>query len=102
MKKSNYKIFIFIVVGIINFYFLFVIFDCIKLKTHLENNLNNLCTTSDNIKPIIVINTISEQRRLTYYGIGYSIKYYVNTINSCIYGAKFKFLDKILIWGTIT
>lgn len=81
-------------------FIIFITVDCVRLR-------NSKMGT----KPLITTNEIIGYKRVTYYGIGYYVQYYLNesdteNINQNIietkgYGAEFRLLNKILIWAWV-
>jgi len=82
-------------------YIAFMVIDCIRLRYAVSYT-----------KPLITINENITETRATYYGLGYTISYYVDrkiTINNDViaiggagaYGAEFRLFNKLLIWAWI-
>lgn len=82
-------------------YITFVVIDCIRLR-HAVNYTKPLITISENIV----------ENRVIYYGLGYSVSYYIDReiiINNDVtliggtgnYGAEFRLFNKLLIWAWV-
>ena len=67
----------------------FVTIDCIRLGN-----------SQSETKPIITVGLVEFENKSKYAGLGYSITYYMDEQEN-IYGAEFRLLDSILIWGWV-
>lgn len=99
MKK--YKGIIIGVAIILAIYIVFVAIDCIRLRYALSYT-----------KPFVTVSENVTENRATYYGLGYSVSYYIDrdtTINNDViaiggtgaYGAEFRLFNKLLIWAWV-
>lgn len=100
--KENYMRYLkttLIVLGtLVVIYIGFVTVDCLRLK-------NSKIST----KPVITISKELAENKITYYGLGYYVQYYIDIVetenNGTIlkeargYGAEFRLFNKILIWA---
>ena len=85
-----------IVLCVVLIWCLYVIIDAIRLRTMKLGP-----------RPLVTLESIEEETKIYYKGLGYSITYQVETereydmVKIRVYGAEFRLFDKILIWAWV-
>lgn len=97
-SKANAAFVTLLIVGAC--YFGYVGLDCYRLER-----------AEIGTEPFICIGNEMNDNQVTYYGLGYSVSYYLNSPNEfykdvmsidvACYGAEFRMFDSILIWGWV-
>ena len=94
--KKVLKIMGIAVLSVILIWCLYVTIDAIRLRTMKLGP-----------RPLVTLDSIEEETKIYYKGLGYSITYQVETerdydmVNIRVYGAEFRLFDKILIWAWV-
>lgn len=94
--KKVFKILGIVVLCVILIWCLYVTIDAIRLRT-----------IKYGARPLITLESIDDDTKLYYKGLGYSVTYQVETERDYdlvlikVYGAEFRLFDKILIWAWI-
>lgn len=85
------KKFMLVIVSIIFLYFMFVGIDSYRIKSK----------PFEKVKPFITLEEVNKDNSIIYYGLGYSIEYYINDDES-VYGAQFDLFNNIMLWAYVS
>lgn len=85
------KKFFITVAAVICLYTAFLTVDCIRLRY-----------SESYTEPFVTVDSYESKNRVSYTGLGYSVKYYTdNGESGDCYGAEFRLFDKIMVWAWI-